>query len=554
MAPRAPSRSWLLGLLTVVACSGGGGGGDDGEPPCIPTGPERGGDSVDNDCNGLVDEVQVCASGGAEFATIGAAIAAAPDGTGIEVCAGVYAETLVIADRSVHLRGAGAETTVLDAGGVSSAVQVSGGHQVTIEGFTIRGGVTEDGGGGILCAGSGLELLDTAVVDNQAQRGGGLHATGCAVEVTGSLFEGNVATWTGGAVYLDGGTPAFRGCTIRNNSAAHEGGGFYLHKSPAVLEDNRVTGNTSEDDGGGLRLFESEARLERNTIANNRAGADGGGVKSSHLPSQFIDNTITDNECEGGGGGLELDNDSSVVRGGVISGNKAGRGGGIHVQLWPWNDGVIEDVRLVGNRAWRGGGIHVEDNFQPAVLRRLTIEGNTADQGGGLYGSGGFLVLSNAALAGNEAYDEGGGIFLTGSEPWNHDCPCPPVDPPNDIDFIVVHGNLAEEGGHALWTNAPNVSFESSIFSGHAGTAVTVAQGQAPAWRYNDTYPATFAGMADPTGSTGNLATEPQFAAAASGDFRLLAASACIDAGNPAFTDPDGSRADMGSHAGPGAP
>jgi hypothetical protein len=38
------------------------------------------------------------------------------------------------------------------------------------------------------------------------------------------------------------------------------------------------------------------------------------------------------------------------------------------------------------------------------------------------------------------------------------------------------------------------------------------------------------------------------------GDFRLQSGSPCIDAAEPAMTDPDGTRADQGAFGGPGAP
>jgi hypothetical protein len=118
------------------------------------------------------------------------------------------------------------------------------------------------------------------------------------------------------------------------------------------------------------------------------------------------------------------------------------------------------------------------------------------------------------------------------------------------IGFAVVQGNHAAVGP-GLWVSTPGLTVDSSIFSDNG---VAVIDGNAPTWRYTDTVPATFAGMANPTGGTGNLSVAPQFTDAAAGDFRLLAASQCVDAGDPALRDRDGSRADMGLFAGPNAP
>jgi len=633
-----------LAFLLVAACEGhvtqgdddgtadddGGdaGEGPDAEMPCVPTGIEIAGDHVDNDCDGIIDELLVCADGSAQFTTLHEAIAAAPDGSGVEVCAGTYAETLAISDKSIRINGAGADTTILDAGG-GTGLTVTDGHKVTIAGFTIRGGAGGSGGG-IRCVGSEVHVLDGALVDNRASAGGGgLYAEQCQIEVTGTRFTGNEgaarggaaflvgstgaiaesqfsgnaadeggalylidgavdvrasrltgnhargrggaiyqmsdsavedtvlsgndADWTGGAVYVWQHAPTFRRNTIDHNDAAWEGGAMYLHQSSVVLEDNGITDNTSFDDGGALRIFECHARLERNLIARNKAvDGDGGAFKSSHLAGTYIDNQIIDNEALGAGGGIELDNDASVVRGGVISGNKASIGGGIHAMLWPWNGGLIEGVQISGNHAWRGGAMYLENNFQAVTIRRVVIQGNSAHQGAGIYTRGTPLRLSNSLITGNVASDVGGGFYVdpSASYPWTHECPCPPIDPAASVDFVVVHANTADAGA-AVWIAAPNLSFQSSIFTGHTTTAVVVAPGGTPTWQYNNTYPATFEGMGDPTGSSGNMATDPAFVAAASGDFHLQSTSACIDAGDPAFTDPDGSRADMGEYAGP---
>ena len=610
-----------------------GGTDPDAEVPCTATGEEVHGDDVDNDCDGLVDEVVVCGDGSQSFTTISAAIAAAPDGGGIEVCAGTYQERLVVTTKSVHISGAGADSTIVDADQTGTAVVVSGGHTLTLEGLTVRGGLTTGLGGGARCADAGLRLVDSAMIDNEAGAGGGgVYGLRCAVEIQATRFQnneggewggagyfvnstgtiasvqatgnssdkggvfafiegmvtvsdstmtgntarvrggailqasdgivedstmsGNYAGWIGGAVYVDQHAPIFRRNIVDDNEGYWEAGGFYLHQTAARLEDNEITNNSCWDDGGGLRIFESTAHLEGNLIAYNHAvDGDGGGLKNSHVSSTFIDNDFIGNIALGAGGGIELDNCSSVLRGGTISGNDSSIGGGVHVMLWPWNGGVIEDVRIAGNSAHRGGGIYIENNYVPVNVRRLVVEDNEAWEAAGVYSRGTQLRLSNSLIRNNHAGNTGGGFFVHPSSqyPWTKPCPCPPIDPPATVEFVVLHGNTGDDGT-AVWLGAPNLTFDSTIITSHAANAVTVVPGAIPTWRYNDTFPATFSGMANPTGSNGNLSTDPAFMAPDTGDFQLAEGSACIDAGNPAVMDVDGSRADIGMHAGPHAP
>ena len=66
--------------------------------------------------------LQVCATAPGAFATIGAAIAAAPSGSMIEVCAGTYSEVLVVQGKLLDIRGEAAASTILDAAARGTAL------------------------------------------------------------------------------------------------------------------------------------------------------------------------------------------------------------------------------------------------------------------------------------------------------------------------------------------------------------------------------------------------------------------------------------------------
>ncbi|HUQ01170.1 MAG TPA: hypothetical protein VM261_01685 [Kofleriaceae bacterium] len=661
--------SFTASLLLTAACGGGGtvGGDDDGDDDDDVPGIDAGDTDIDSrppdtdggggDTDGGMPDVDappspvvlsVCASGG-DYPTLGAAVAAAPAGATLEICAGTYSDRLGI-NKSLTLRGAGSATTILDAAQGGSAIELTG-ATLTITGLTIQRGRSATQGGGIKCTNATLAISASALLDNRAEAGGGgIGGSGCTVAIDGvrfdtnegrdfgggiylvnstgtiassqfnansadygggvnlmdgdvdisasqfttnrarvrggglyqnsdstvsnSTFDRNTSGWTGGAVHVNQHAPTFTASQFTNNSTAWEGGAFYIHQGGSLLTDNTISSNVSIDDGGGLRMFETRSRLERNMITNNRASeADGGGLKSSHLPSTFIDNMIIDNWAEGAGGGMELDNDASQVRGGVISGNHASIGGGIHTMLWPYNNGVIEDVRIVGNDAHRGGGIYMENSWTFNTLRRLIISGNDANYGGGVYTRGTPLRMSNSSVYGNVGEVNGGGFYVHSSYhyPWTKECPCPPIDPAADVSFVVIDGNTGGSGT-GMWINAPNITFRNSIITGTGtvvhvaehtvppppmsppGTPSTIVQTPPPGYMYNNTYPATFFGMSDPTGSSGNITSNPRFVNADMGDFHLASGSASIDAAEPAMTDLDGSRADQGFYGGPGAP
>lgn len=545
-------------------------------------------------CAGIEDEAEPeVAESAAAVAVCGgsiqAAIDAAPQDAVLDICAGTYHERLVIDGKRLHLRGvSGAGATFIDAndGGRVLDIQNVAGAGVQITGITFRDGSTSSVGGGIACRNATLTVRDSAFRENRADRGAGLYAGNCVLDIKRSRFEANYASegggittlegtiliednvfvgnsahrgggmfigsnavvrnndvienegrWTAGGIYTDQHTPTIEGNLVDFNTSVNDGAGFYVHQGAPILRDNVITDNVSSDDGGGVRLFETRALLERNVIEGNRAADGGGGVRVSHVPSTFIDNVIRSNQATQGGG-MDLDNDSSVVRGGVISGNRASNGGGIAASIFADSGAAFEDVQIVDNVATsKGGGLYVVDNLTSIAMRGLIVRGNSAPRGAGLYVRATRHTIANSLFDDNAATGEGGAIHHAAGS----------TAATGHYDFLVIHGNAASSGS-AIWTGASGLSLESSIVYQNAGTGVRVSAGSAPVWRYNDTLPRSFSGMSDPTGSSGNISANPLFG----DDFVLSTGSPAIDAGDPALQDVDGSRADMGMYGGPG--
>ena len=146
--------------------------------------------------------------------------AAAPDAI-IEVCAGTYAERLVVDGKRIELRGAGAGATIIDAGTLGRALTISsvGGTGVTVRGLTLRNGKTAGTGAGISCTGSRLVVRDSILGGNRATSGGGLAADGCVLDVAGTRFENNDASGARGGGVL---TTASSGL-LAGNTSSREG-------------------------------------------------------------------------------------------------------------------------------------------------------------------------------------------------------------------------------------------------------------------------------------------------------------------------------------------
>jgi CSLREA domain-containing protein len=153
--------------------------------------------------------------------------------------------------------GAGARTTAIDGGGASRVLRVNEGTSL-VSGVTIirgngEGEVSSGLGGGIFVQSGALQMNNSAVRNNTAERGGGIASLGTVI-----LFNSTVS----------GNTASFLRVT--------EGGGIFVAASGALgLINATVSGNSASDAGGGTSSrgggISSLGQLAVNysTIANN---------------------------------------------------------------------------------------------------------------------------------------------------------------------------------------------------------------------------------------------------------------------------------------------
>lgn len=280
----------LAGMLAVAATAGGGGIGYAAPGAKPPT---------------------VCAKG-CQYASIQAAVDAAPEGATITVGPGVYAGGVTI-ERSVTLVGAGARRTVIAGSPGANVVEAVTGD-VALQGFTIAGGATGVGvsffprvtirdsvitgnvwgtggfGGSISLhrslvirnsrAGVGPIFSGGVTVEDSTVSGNGVGVLGDSrmlVVVKDSLILGNRDTGIG----MAGGTLEVYGSTIRDNSGVNGGGiALYVGRAgaSATVVDSKITKNTASAKGGGVFIDILSTLTLRNTKVFKNTAQKGGGV------------------------------------------------------------------------------------------------------------------------------------------------------------------------------------------------------------------------------------------------------------------------------------
>ncbi len=219
------------------------------------------GGNLDSDGDGVTDLCDTCpdspnvwnATQDTYHATIQDAIGASVAGDMIELGACVFDETgITLNDKDIHLRGQGADVTVIDGGGtVGRILDVINGDDSTIEGITFRNGIA-----GISNGGAAL-----AVRSNSSPL------------IRSCRFEGNDSGNTNiGAVYLVGGSACeFHACIFAGNTSS-DGIASVVGQIGSTTTSRFVNSlfNNNSGNANAIRCQDNEMEFINCTFANDQ--------------------------------------------------------------------------------------------------------------------------------------------------------------------------------------------------------------------------------------------------------------------------------------------
>jgi hypothetical protein len=455
----------------------------------------------------------------------------AVEGGGAMIDDGQHLMTDVIVEANVANRGAGIRLTQ---GSLELSQSTISANEAWLEG----GGLSL---GHVAFSWTGLVLDEVVISDNEAAFGGGLHVSQAGtglIQVEDSVLQANTAYRGAGLdlVEEEGGQLEVEidGSNLVGGLAQGVGGGAAVCCGAWLeLTDTTVQDNVAVTGGGGLWADDGAALwLTGVTVADNAAtgNSTGGGLHLSASWLEAEDCSITGNSALDGGGGYFLTGSQASLSDCTVADNTASRDGG-GLLFWhetPWVDSVdfsMDHVAITGNSADRWGG-GVRQSYSDGTATSVVVAGNTAMEGGGWH-LGGGLSLAFAAIVGNEATGEGGGLYRGVSSS---------ADP--TLTGVVITDNIASNGGGIYGSSGTDQTFVSCDVYGNT--------------------PSDFANVSDPTGSNGNLSVDPAFLDTsatdpADWDLHLQATSPLVGAGPGAASDPDGSPADIGAYGGPDA-
>ena len=209
---------------------------------------------------------------------------------------------------------------------------------------------------------------------------------------------------------------------------------------------------------------------------------------------------------------------------------------------------LVTDSIVRENYADQGGGVYA-DETSSLDFQASWILGNSAADGGGFQVDGGAITMTNVASSFNDASSTAGGMLI--------------ADGTASLVNTAFAGDSGTSGGGLMTSGASALSLANSIVYGTlTGAGIHIGGSSSFTGSYNDVYGnavSNYAGIVDPSGTGGNISTDPLFVAfSADGnldndDFHLTSSSPCVDAGDPAtgYDDADGTRNDMGAYGGP---
>ena len=174
-------------------------------------------------------------------------------------------------------------------------------------------------------------------------------------------------------------------------------------------------GETSETDGGGGILAAGGTVLNIDSVIFiDNTATIGAGLRSNATTLSVVNSSFINNHATEDGGAFALTAGTATVENSTASGNRAdNRGGAVFITSTAGNAShQLTNLTLSGNTALEGGGLFSNGGTTDVI--HATITDNAAiDTGGGIQRNSGDLQISNSIIAGNRAL--AGSIEIAGN-------------------------------------------------------------------------------------------------------------------------------------------
>jgi hypothetical protein len=364
-------------------------------------------------------------------------ISDAEDGDTIILPGGHYTENNISIDKNLTVYGDG--YVVVDGRGKGIILNIEEDNpnaNVTFESINFINGYSSEKdysskGGAIINNGS-LTMTRCLIFNSTANSGAGISNRG-TLTLENCEFRDNGASDRGGAIHNDNGTLSMKECILSSNCGY--GSALYAVNGHVVLKDCEFKEN---EGGAGILIDGGSLQLDNCSIHDNHGRCFGGGIMAvgdltinggaifnntavygggihvyggSHTFNQVA---IHDNKATLGGGGICSHLSTIILNRVSLEGNSAKQGGAIYNYYSEM--GARENTNISNNTASLGGGVYNNESSNLELSDQTVLIGNNADKGAGIYNVKGsrLKIKGKSNLIQNMAEDKGGAIYNEG--------------------------------------------------------------------------------------------------------------------------------------------
>lgn len=239
-----------------------------------------------------------------------------------------------------------------------------------------------------------VAIANLKIANGKSNYGAGLKVFGADVSVTRCIFDSNVASNNGGAIYSEG-TLAVNECTLANNKSepyGAYGGGIGINNGSATLNGSTITGSTGTE--GGAIINNAALTMTNCTLAGNTTYG-GAGAAIYNTPSGTLlvnSSTIANNQALNSGGGIfNYQSGSTTIGNSIVAQNTVQNGSGADIA----GNITSADYNLFGSAPAGSVAGATAHNILSAAARLDVLKFN------------GGPTQTIALLAGSPAYEAG---------------------------------------------------------------------------------------------------------------------------------------------------
>ncbi|MBR4004042.1 MAG: hypothetical protein IKI95_08395 [Clostridia bacterium] len=380
---------------------------------------------------------------------------------------------------------------------------------VEVDNCTFTKNTTTSNGGAVYVARSSQLTLNNSLFDQNSTTatnygGGALYFTNSTGEISNTTFTNNTSTYNAGALAIYASSEVkMTNVSFVNNSAENNGGAVYISKSKVKETSNLVFSENTAVVGGGMAVYDNTSNVNITTVNadKNEAEENGGFLYISAATvtiSKGENNSLISLNTAGENGGAVSVHSAGTLNlyGLTFTSNQATKNGGA-INLKGATINIGDAQNYTGDNLFNlntavnyGGAIFVETSSTNNSLfnaYKLTLTGNSANNGGGLYlasgkGDSTYTTIPTATIktlivSENTATNNGGALYAY-------------TNSVVVIDSLQATKNSSENyGGFSYISGKANVEIKSATASENSspkggfiyitttGTALTILQG-----------------------------------------------------------------------------